>query len=165
VSLAAGFLAVAPFSFTVGAGTAGDEAAFSAGLGTELSEVGRSLCSSAAGAVNSSLNASRAQVESISLQSSNRFLAFSAAGLLAVVPFSLPAGDEAPFSSAAEDVSSKARRAHAVAIWRKAKRAAPSRLSTAHWLQSFDSFQQSSANDVITPKRAVSFRHEVNHWR
>ena len=105
VSSAAGFLAIAPFLFAAGGGTAGDEAAFSAGLGTELSEVGRSLCSSAAGAVNSSLNASRAQVESISLQSSNRFLAFSAAGLLAVVPFSLPAGDEAPFSSAAEDVS------------------------------------------------------------
>ena len=40
VSSAAGFLAIAPFSFTVGGGTAGDEVAFSAGLGTELSEVG-----------------------------------------------------------------------------------------------------------------------------
>ena len=61
-SSAVGFLAIAPFSFTVGGGTAGDEVAFSAGLGTELSEVG-------------------------------------------------------------------------------------------------------SADDVITPKRAVSFRHEVDHWR
>jgi hypothetical protein len=72
---------------------------------------------------------------------------------------SLLSGDEAAFPSAAGDVNSslKASRAHAVAIWRKAKRAAPSRLSTAHWPQSFDNLQQFSADDVITPKRAARF--------
>jgi hypothetical protein len=155
------FLAIAPFLFAAGGGTAGDEAAFSAGLGTELSEVGGSVCSSAAGDVNSSLKAGRAEVQSISLSSSNRFLA-SSAGL---APFSRLSGDEAAFPSGAGDVNSSlnASRARAVAIRRKAKRAAPSRLSTAHWPQSFDNLQQSSADDVFTPKRAVSFRHEVDH--
>jgi hypothetical protein len=90
-----------PFSFIVG-GTTDDEAAFSAGIGSELSELGGSMCSSAAGDVNSSLKASRA---------------------------------------------------HAVAIWRNAERAALSRLSAAHRLQSPDNLQQSLADDVITPKR------------
>jgi hypothetical protein len=45
--------------------------------------------------------------------------------------------------------------AQAVAIWRNAKRAALSRLSPAHRLQFPDNLQQSSADDVITPKRAV----------
>ncbi len=114
-SSAAGLLAAAPFSFTVGGDTGGDEAVFSAGIASELSEVGGgSVFSSAAANANSSLKASRA---------------------------------------------------HAVAIWRNAKRAAPSRLSTAHWPQSFDNLQQSSADDVITPKRTGSFRHQVDHWR
>jgi hypothetical protein len=139
VSSAAGFLAIDPFSFTLGAGTAGDEAAFSVGFGTELSEVG-------------------------GLPSSNRFLASSAAWLAS---FSRLSGDEAAFPSAAGDVNSslKASRAQAVAIWRNAKRAAPSRLSTDHWPQSFDNLQQSSADDVITPRRTVFFHHQVDHWR
>jgi hypothetical protein len=88
-------------SFIVG-GTTDDEAAFSTGLCSELSDFGGPMSSSAAGDVNSSLKASCAQ---------------------------------------------------AVAIWRNAKRAALSRLSTAHRLQSPDNLQQSLADDVITPKR------------
>ena len=42
-----------------------DEAAFSAGIGSELSELGGSMCSSAAGDVNSSLKASRAHAVAI----------------------------------------------------------------------------------------------------
>jgi hypothetical protein len=99
---AAGLQSTPPFSFIVG-GTTGNEAAFSTGLDSELSEFGRPM-SSAAGGVNSSLEASCAQ---------------------------------------------------AVAIWRNAKRAALSRLSPAHRLQFPDNLQQSSADDVITPKRAV----------
>ncbi len=99
----AGLLSAATFSFIV-SGTTGDEAAFSTGLDSELSEFGGPISSSAAGDVNSSLKASCAQ---------------------------------------------------AVAIWRNAKRAALSRLSTAHRLQSPDNLQQSSANDVITPMRAL----------
>jgi hypothetical protein len=52
-----------------------------------------------------------------------------------------------------ENSSLKASCAHAVAIWRNAEPA--SRLSTAHRLQSPDNLQQSSADDVITPKRVV----------
>ena len=96
-----GLQSAPPFSFIVG-GTTGDEAAFSTGLASELSEFGGPMSSSAAGDVNSSLKASCAQD---------------------------------------------------VAIWRNAKRAALSRLSTAHRLQSPDNLQQSSADDVITPKR------------
>jgi hypothetical protein len=48
--------------------------------------------------------------------------------------------------------SLKASRAHAVAIWRNAKRAALSRISTAHRLQSPDNLQQSSAEDGMTSK-------------
>jgi hypothetical protein len=61
-------------------------------------------------------------------------------------------------SSATGDANSslKASRAHAVAIWRNAKRAALSPLSIAHRLQSPDNLQQSSAEDVITPKRVVA---------
>ena len=130
--LFAGFLRMA---IAVGGGIAGGEVAFS------------SVCASAAGDVNSSLKASRDQVESISLPSSSRFLASSAGGLVAVAHFSRPAGDV--------NSSSKATRAHAVAIWRKAKRAAPSRLSTAHWPQSFDNLQHSSANDVAPSLSAI----------
>jgi hypothetical protein len=54
-----------------------------------------------------------------------------------------------------ENSSLKASCAHAVAIWRNAEPAAQSRLSTAHRLQSPDNLQQSSADDVITPKRVV----------
>jgi hypothetical protein len=44
-------------------------------------------------------------------------------------------------------------------------RVALSRHSAAHRPQSFDNLQQSSADDVITPKRTVFFHHEVDHWR
>jgi hypothetical protein len=74
--------------------------------------------------------------------------------------------DAAASSPAAGDVNSSlnASRSHAVAIWPNAKRAAPSRLSTAHWPQLFDNLQQSSAGDVI-PTHRPFFRHQVDHWR
>jgi hypothetical protein len=103
----------------------------------------------------------RVRAQSISFPSSNKFFASS---LLAVAPpFSRPAGDEAAFSSAAGDVNASltASRAHALAIWRNAKRAALSLLSTAHRLQSPDSLQQSSVDDVITPKRVVPRRATI----
>jgi len=51
--------------------------------------------------------------------------------------------------------SPKASRAHALDIWRKANRASPLRTSAAHWPQSLDNLQQSSADDVIMRTRFV----------